>query len=80
METIKFDCNGNSAPAYSCNKPGDNSGSFCRKEDADDYIYAFHAAKAFIDSYVDEDAMMVNEDKEKYERFLSACSMVRKDD
>lgn len=28
METIKFDSKGNNAPAYSCNKPGDNSGEF----------------------------------------------------
>ena len=28
METIKFDCNSNNSPAYSCNKPGDNSGEY----------------------------------------------------
>jgi len=28
METIKFTCHGNSSPAYSCNKPGDNSGEY----------------------------------------------------
>jgi hypothetical protein len=28
METIKFDSKGRSAPAYSCNKPGDNSGEY----------------------------------------------------
>lgn len=28
METIKFDCKSNNAPAYSCNRPGDNSGEY----------------------------------------------------
>ena len=28
METIKFDSNSHNAPAYSCNKPGDNSGEY----------------------------------------------------
>ena len=32
METIKFNCNSNSAPAYSCNKPGDNSGEYVEAE------------------------------------------------
>ena len=27
-ERIKFDCNGRHAPAYGCNKPGDNSGEY----------------------------------------------------
>lgn len=29
---IKFDCNGNNAPAYSCSKPGDNSGEYIRSD------------------------------------------------
>ena len=28
METVKFDCKSNNAPAYSCNRPGDNSGEY----------------------------------------------------
>ena len=28
MEAIKFDCKGNNSPAYSCDKPGDNSGEY----------------------------------------------------
>ena len=36
MKTIKFTCNGNSSPAYNCNKPGDNSGEYVRKEIADE--------------------------------------------
>lgn len=32
-EAVKFDCNGNNAPAYSCNKPGDNSGEYVKAED-----------------------------------------------
>ena len=32
METIKFDCKANNAPAYSCNKPGDNSGEYVGAE------------------------------------------------
>jgi hypothetical protein len=34
METVKFTCQGNSAPAYSCNKPGDRSGEYILKSDA----------------------------------------------
>jgi len=30
METVKFTCHGNSAPAYSCNKPGDMSGEYVK--------------------------------------------------
>jgi len=28
MKTVNFTCHGNSAPAYSCNLPGDNSGEY----------------------------------------------------
>lgn len=34
MNIISFTCHGNSAPAYSCNKPGDNSGDYIKLEDA----------------------------------------------
>ena len=34
MDIIRFDCHGNNAPAYSCNKPGDNTGDYIRLEDA----------------------------------------------
>lgn len=29
-EPVEFTCHGNSAPAYSCNKPGDMSGTYYR--------------------------------------------------
>ena len=32
---IKFDCNGFSAPAYSCSKAGDNSGVYVQSTDYD---------------------------------------------
>jgi len=32
---IKFDCNGFNAPAYSCSKPGDNSGYYVQSTDYD---------------------------------------------
>ena len=32
---IKFDCNGFNAPAYSCSKPGDNSGFYVQSTDYD---------------------------------------------
>lgn len=35
METVKFDCNGHNAPAYGCDKPGDQSGEYNRKEDVE---------------------------------------------
>lgn len=33
VEIFKFDCNGHNAPAYGCNKPGDNSGEYVRLAD-----------------------------------------------
>jgi len=32
---IKFDCSGFNAPAYSCSKPGDNSGFYVQSTDYD---------------------------------------------
>jgi hypothetical protein len=40
MEKIEFDCNGNNAPAYSCNKPYDNSGSYYQSTDVDEVLEA----------------------------------------
>ena len=34
MEIFKFDSKGNNAPAYSCNRPGDNSGEYVSLETA----------------------------------------------
>lgn len=34
MKTIVFNCNGHNAPAYGCNKPGDNSGEYVPAEAA----------------------------------------------
>jgi len=34
MDIFEFDCNGRNRPAYSCNKPGDNSGVYVRFKDA----------------------------------------------
>lgn len=31
-EVIRFDCNGHNAPAYGCNKPGDNSGEYVKAD------------------------------------------------
>jgi len=33
LKTFKFDCNGNNAPAYGCDQPGDNSGEYFKAED-----------------------------------------------
>ena len=35
MEIVRFDCSSNNSPAYSCNKPGNQSGEYVRKEVAD---------------------------------------------
>lgn len=32
-EVFRFHCHGQSAPAYSCNKPADNSGEYVRLSD-----------------------------------------------
>lgn len=34
MQTFNFDCHGHNAPAYGCNKPGDNSGEYVKHDDA----------------------------------------------
>jgi hypothetical protein len=31
MERVKFNCKGNNAPAYSCNLPNDQSGTYIRE-------------------------------------------------
>lgn len=36
MEIVTFTCHGNSAPAYSCDKPGDQSGKYARAYDETD--------------------------------------------
>lgn len=33
MDVYKFDCKSNNAPAYSCNKPNDNSGNYYKVSD-----------------------------------------------
>lgn len=38
MEKTEFNCKGNNAPAYSCNKPGDNSGTYYQAADVDGMI------------------------------------------
>lgn len=38
VQKIKFDCNGNNAPAYSCDKPGDNSGVYVQSTDYDELL------------------------------------------
>ena len=40
MKTIKFNCRGNNAPAYGCNKPGDNTGEYVSAEVANDLYEA----------------------------------------
>jgi len=35
---IKFDSKGNNAPTYSCNKPGDNSGTYVQATDYDEVV------------------------------------------
>ena len=45
MEKVKFDCNGWNAPAYSCDKPGDNSGTYVQVTDLDDF--ALEVAREF---------------------------------
>lgn len=33
MKTVRFDCNGHNAPAYSCSEPGDWSGTYVKATD-----------------------------------------------
>jgi len=40
-----FDCNGHNAPAYSCNKPGDNTGSYVHLTDYEDLQTQLTAAR-----------------------------------
>lgn len=43
MKKVKFDCNGNSSPAYSCSEPGDNSGEYVKAEEAEQLLAALAA-------------------------------------
>ena len=45
----KFDCNGHNAPAYSCNKPGDNSGCYVHLRDYQDLQTQLTAAREEIE-------------------------------
>lgn len=38
MIRVKFDCKGHNAPAYSCDKPGDNSGEYIQATDVDELL------------------------------------------
>lgn len=38
MEKFIFNCNTRNAPAYSCNKPGDNTGAYYRAGDVAEWI------------------------------------------
>ena len=38
MKKIKFNCNGNKAPAYECSEPGDCSGEYYRTEDVEPFL------------------------------------------
>lgn len=38
VQKIKFDCNGNNAPAYGCDKPCDNSGVYVKSTDYDELL------------------------------------------
>jgi hypothetical protein len=46
---IKFDCNGFSAPAYSCSKSGDNSGVYVQSTDYDALVEQNKALIAALD-------------------------------
>ena len=43
MSIVKFDCNSHCSPAYTCNKPGDNSGSYVKVEDLKQIIEKYHS-------------------------------------
>lgn len=38
MNKVEFNSKGNNAPAYSCNKPGDNSGAYYKQSEVDDLL------------------------------------------
>lgn len=38
MAEYKFDCNTHRSPAYTCSRPGDNSGIYYSKEEVDECI------------------------------------------
>ncbi len=59
MKKIKFDCNTNNAPAYSCSEPNDNSGYYYQSTDVDELLkkiwYAAETMPAI--KYMIEDAI-----------------------
>ena len=44
MDKYKFDCNSNNAPAYSCNKPDDNSGEYYKAQEVVNMVQAIRCA------------------------------------
>ena len=74
-EVFRFDCHGYNAPAYSCNKPLDNSGEYVRLSD-------YEALQADRDQQYDM-KVKAREQREEVTAKLSAlydeCEKLRKD-
>lgn len=53
-EVFRFHCHGQSAPAYSCNKPADNSGEYVRLSDYEARIAVLFDGHAVYSAMTDK--------------------------
>ena len=77
---IKFDCSGFNAPAYSCSKPGDNSGFYVQSTDYDTLTKQVAELEFSLDDrdcYI-ADADMKNEEAAKRVAELEAALLAIK--
>lgn len=56
MPKVKFDCNGPNAPAYGCDKPGDNSGYYYPADKVEALIDSIRLAQKFMSAGLDDEA------------------------
>jgi len=88
MDIIKFECHGYNAPAYSCNKPGDNTGDYIRLEDVTstdnnriNWMVRYMLDEGFKETHLDAIQHIVglmNDCEESESEILAFASKLRK--
>ena len=77
MDKVSFDCNGNNAPAYSCDKPGDNSGEYYRCSDVEARLQALEECRELVERTVAHaDLLLLDLPPEMVEEFSQALAKI----
>lgn len=72
--TITFTCWGNSAPAYSCNLPGDQSGEYVSLEQYNALMAQTHRLRQELEYFIQRDEEGSIRSRVTYERFQRALA------